>query len=94
MGPDYVCATWPVAPGPATPKLTGPGAAPIVVIGTTGDPATPYDNAVGMARQLESGVLITFTGQGHLAYDQSPCVRGLVRSYLVDGQTPTDGATC
>lgn len=94
MGPDYVCATWPVAPAPATPKLTGPGAAPIVVIGTTGDPATPYDNAVGMARQLESGVLITFTGQGHLAYDQSPCVRGLVRSYLVDGQTPTDGATC
>lgn len=94
MGPDYVCATWPVAPAPAPPTITGPGVAPIVVIGTTGDPATPYDNAVGMARQLESGVLVTFKGEGHLAYDQSACVRGLVRSYLVDGQTPTDGATC
>lgn len=94
IGPDYVCATWPVAPAPTTAKITGPSAAPIVVIGTTGDPATPYDNAVGMARQLESGVLITFHGEGHLAYAQSPCVRGLVRAYLVDGQTPNDGTTC
>ena len=81
-------------PAPQEPKITGAGAAPILVLGTTGDPATPYENAVGMARQLKSGLLVTLEGEGHTAYGQSDCVAGIVRSYLVEGTTPQDGVRC
>jgi pimeloyl-ACP methyl ester carboxylesterase len=93
-GPDLVCPLWPVAPAPEAPRITAAGAAPIVVLGTTGDPATPYENAVTMASQLRSGVLVTLEGEGHTAYDQSPCVRGLVLPYLVGGPAPADGSRC
>ena len=93
-GPDLTCPLWPVAPGPPTPKITARGAAPIIVIGTTGDPATPYEYAVGMAQQLDSAVLVTFHGSGHVAYSQSECVRQIVRNYLVDDVVPGDGASC
>ncbi|CAA9288095.1 MAG: Probable exported protease [uncultured Friedmanniella sp.] len=93
-GPDLVCPLWPVAPAPRAPRITGAGAAPVVVLGTTGDPATPYENAVGMAEQLRSGVLVTLEGEGHTAYDQSSCVRGLVLPYLLGGPPPADGSRC
>jgi pimeloyl-ACP methyl ester carboxylesterase len=93
-GPDLTCPLWPVPAAPATPKIIGHGAAPILVIGTTGDPATPYEYAVGMAHQLDSGVLITLHGFGHIAYGQSACVRDLVRNYLVEDIVPADGTTC
>jgi pimeloyl-ACP methyl ester carboxylesterase len=93
-GPDLVCPLWPVAPAPEQPRITGAGAAPVVVLGTTGDPATPYENAVGMAAQLESGVLVTLEGEGHTAYDQSSCVQALVRPYLRGGPPPADGSRC
>jgi pimeloyl-ACP methyl ester carboxylesterase len=93
-GPDLTCPLWPVAPAPPIPKIIARGAAPIIVIGTTGDPATPYEYAVGMARQLESAVLVTFHGSGHLAYGQSECVRQIVRDYLINSVVPADGASC
>jgi pimeloyl-ACP methyl ester carboxylesterase len=93
FGPDLQCAQWPVPPVPRL-KLVGAGAPPIVVIGTTGDPATPYEYAVSMAKQLESGVLVTYRGVGHTAYGQSPCVQRLVDSYLVNGVVPRDGTVC
>jgi pimeloyl-ACP methyl ester carboxylesterase len=93
-GSDLICPLWPVAPAPKLPKITAPGAAPIVVIGTTGDPATPYEYAVGMANQLDSGVLVTFRGYGHLAYSQSPCVRKVVQAYLNKNVVPRDKTTC
>jgi pimeloyl-ACP methyl ester carboxylesterase len=93
-GPDLTCPLWPVPPAPPTPKINGRGAAPIIVIGTTGDPATPYEYAVGMARQLESAVLVTFHGEGHLAYGQSECVRQIVRNYLINGVVPPDETSC
>ncbi len=93
-GSDLTCPLWPVAPAPKLPKIIGPGADPILVIGTTGDPATPYEYAIGMARQLESGVLIRFRGFGHLAYGQSPCVRKIVHAYLVEDMVPADETTC
>jgi pimeloyl-ACP methyl ester carboxylesterase len=93
-GPDLTCPLWPVAPAPPMSKIIARGAAPIVVIGTTGDPATPYEYAVGMARQLESAVLVTFHGSGHLAYGQSECVRQIVRDYLVNGVVPPDETSC
>ena len=93
-GADLVCPLWPVAPAPKEPRIEAKGAAPIVVLGTTGDPATPYENARGMAEQLASGVLVTLEGEGHTAYDQSECVRGLVVPYLVGGDPPADGSRC
>jgi pimeloyl-ACP methyl ester carboxylesterase len=93
FGPDLQCPMWPVAAVPKV-KLVGAGAPPVVVIGTTGDPATPYEYAVSMARQLRSGVLLTFKGQGHTAYGQSGCVQQRVVAYLVDGAVPRDGSTC
>src|SRR6187200_800538 len=93
-GPDLVCARWPVKSAPKPPKVDVAGAPPIMVIGTTGDPATPYEYAQSMARELGSGVLVTLDGEGHLAYGQSACVRKLVVAYLVDDKVPADGTRC
>lgn len=83
---------------PATGKpgeLTAKGAAPIVVIGTTGDPATPYAWSESLAKQLESASLVTFEGHGHTAYGRSNgCVSEAVESYLIDGIIPADGLKC
>lgn len=71
------------------------GAAPIVVIGTTRDPATPYESAVELADQLESGVLLTREGDGHTAYSSgNQCITKAVDAYLVKGTVPEDGTIC
>lgn len=71
------------------------GAAPIVVIGTTRDPATPYDWAVHLAQQLDSGVLVSRDGDGHTGYNSgNDCVDEAVEDYLVDGTVPEDGLRC
>jgi pimeloyl-ACP methyl ester carboxylesterase len=93
-GPDLVCPLWPVKPAPKQPAVDADGAPPILVIGTTGDPATPYEYAVAMASELSSGVLVTFDGEGHLAYGQSSCVKSLADAYLVRSQVPRDGTRC
>ena len=78
-----------------TPKaVTAAGAPPIVVIGTTADPATPYAWAVSLAKELESGVLITRQGDGHTGYGVNTCVRRAVDAYLLDLTAPKDGLTC
>ena len=93
FGADLVCPMWPVA---AVPELAidGAGAAPILVVGTTGDPATPYEYAQRMAKQLKSAVLLTYKGSGHTAYGQSACVQQRVTEYLVRAIVPRDGSTC
>lgn len=92
---DYVrCALWPTKPQPL-PKLTAVGSPPIVVISTTRDPATPYENGVTVAKRLPQGVLITNVGDGHTVYSQGkPCVDDAVDRYLVDGTPPKNGLTC
>ncbi|MDO5052164.1 MAG: alpha/beta hydrolase [Pseudoclavibacter sp.] len=92
---DVLCENWPfqsrVTPGP----VSGAGAAPVVVVGTTGDPATPMAWSEAVADQLESGVLLRFEGEGHLAYPQGDrCVTEAVDAYLVDGTVPQDGMSC
>ena len=79
-----------------TPRpLRGAGAAPIVVIGTTRDPATPYAEAVAMADQLESAVLVSRDGDGHTAYNSgNDCIDEAVEDYLVEGTVPQDGLEC
>ena len=92
---DTSCLLWPSsAPTERTP-IHAVGAAPIMVVGTTGDPATPYRWAVALAEQLESGVLVTFEGEGHTAYaGGNACVDGAVETYLLQGTVPAEGLRC
>jgi pimeloyl-ACP methyl ester carboxylesterase len=92
---DYIrCADWPAPPKPLTP-VTAPGTPPILVISTTGDPATPYEGGVAVADRLENGVLITNEGEGHTVVGNGKaCIDDLVAAYLVDGDVPKDGTTC
>lgn len=94
FGPSFTCALWPVRPSRQL-HIEGADAKPIVVIGGTGDNATPYQQAVDMARQLDSGVLVTYEGEGHGSYGgKSACVDQIVVDYLVDGTVPKDGVRC
>ncbi|MBC7375085.1 MAG: alpha/beta fold hydrolase, partial [Frankiales bacterium] len=84
------CADWPVAPVSTPHPVVGKGAPPVLVIGTTGDPATPYAWSVALAGGLESGVLLTYRGEGHTVYRAGApaCVRNPVDSYLLTGLAP------
>ncbi len=88
------CAFWPV---PATGKV-GPihavGSPPIVVVGSTGDPITPYSWAQSLASQLQHGVLLTRVGDGHTAYFASSCIRSDVDAYLITLVPPAAGTRC
>ena len=88
------CAFWEAEPEPlVAPRASG--APPILVIGTTGDPATPYKWAVSLSQQLESGVLLTRDGEGHLAYRYgNTCIDEAVESYLLDLTVPPKGMVC
>jgi len=88
------CATWPAAAVGTPAPLRAVGAPPIVVVGNTGDPATPYANAVAVADALASGVLLTARIDGHTAYGSDPCVTRLVDAYLIDLEVPEDGTVC
>jgi pimeloyl-ACP methyl ester carboxylesterase len=88
------CAVWPVPPTRTVGPVAAPGAPPILVIGTTNDPATPYAWAVSVAKELDRGVLLTHDGDDHVAYFYSACVRADVQTYLVSGQTPPPGTVC
>ncbi|GFM99229.1 peptidase [Streptomyces fulvorobeus] len=90
------CARWPVEGEYDTPEVSAPGAGPILVIGTTGDPATPYEGARKMADELGEGVgvMVTNRGEGHGAYGESGCVTSTVDDYFLDGEVPADGRTC
>jgi pimeloyl-ACP methyl ester carboxylesterase len=93
--PDPICGNWPYAARQAPAPVSADGAAPIVVVGTTGDPATPYSWAQALAGQLSSGVLLTYRGEGHIAYDErDPCIVAAVDGYLLRGDPPADGTTC
>ncbi|MDH6225104.1 alpha/beta hydrolase [Streptomyces sp. MJP52] len=91
------CAGWPVAGAADHPDVGAPGAPPILVIGNTGDPATPYEGARRMARALGPGVgvEITYRGEGHGAYDSGDrCVQDAVNGYLLEGRAPRSGTVC
>ncbi len=75
--------------------ITAEGAAPILVLGTSRDPATPMIWAEALAGQLDSGVLVERDGDGHTAYNSgNECIDSLVEDYLLDGAVPDDGTTC
>ena len=89
-----VCALWPAPPRPVGVP-DGAGAPPLLVVGTTGDPATPYEWALAMRRDLVSAVLVTREGEGHTAYaGGNRCVDEIVNVYLLTLALPEDGVIC
>ena len=89
------CSSWPVKAGDGPHKISADGSGPIVVIGTTRDPATPYEWAVRLRDQLANARLLTFKGDGHTAYTRSnKCIDNAVNNYLTDGKVPADDTTC
>ena len=92
---DLVCMNWPYPPKLNKGPVRGEGANPVVILGTTGDPATPYNWSVSLNEQLENSVLLTLVGEGHLAYDERvTCINDPVDTYFVTGDLPEDGLTC
>jgi pimeloyl-ACP methyl ester carboxylesterase len=91
------CTDWAVPGAADHPVVSAPGSAPILVVGNTGDPATPYEGARKMVEALGKGVGVelTYRGQGHGAYDsKNKCVQGAVNGYLLDGKVPRAGTVC
>ncbi|NGN69419.1 alpha/beta hydrolase [Streptomyces sp. A7024] len=89
------CSGWPAKGEAKTPEVSAPDAAKMLVIGNTGDPATPYEGAANMADQIgDSAVQLTYEGEGHGAYGQGDCVTTTVDDYLLDGKVPEDGKRC
>jgi len=89
------CSDWPVKSGKHTVALHAAGAPPIVVIGTTRDPATPLAWAQALAQQLDSGRLITRDGDGHTAFQRgNSCVDDAVESWLIGGKAPRRDLHC
>ncbi|MEO7555777.1 MAG: alpha/beta hydrolase [Acidimicrobiales bacterium] len=87
------CAYWPVPVHSIIGTVTAPDGPPTLVVGTTHDSATPYEQAVRVARDLEHGRLVTVEGEGHTS-GSNRCVREIVTSYLVDLALPDEGTTC
>jgi pimeloyl-ACP methyl ester carboxylesterase len=88
------CSVWPIPATRRPHRIRAAGSPPIVVIGSTGDPATPYTQAQALASELEHGVLITRVGDGHTGYRASACVRSNVDVYLTTLEVPPAGLTC
>jgi pimeloyl-ACP methyl ester carboxylesterase len=92
---SITCAFWKVPVRGSLAPVKASGAAPILVVGTTRDPATPYVWAQSLAKQLESSVLVTYDGDGHTAFlTRNSCIRDVVTPYLVDLTVPRTGIVC
>ena len=89
------CGFWPAPPTRRPQEVRATGAAPILVVGTERDPATPLIWSRALADQLESGVLLTRDGDGHLAYGRgNRCIDEAVDTCLLEGRPPADGTRC
>ncbi|MEJ3404915.1 alpha/beta hydrolase [Rathayibacter sp. YIM 133350] len=92
---DITCANWPYTTRADREPIHAKGSPPIVVVGTTNDPATPYVWAKALADQLDKGVLVTYHGEGHTAYNKSnSCVNDAVDTYLLTGKAPSSDPKC
>ena len=87
------CSVWPAKKDPY-PVGPATGAPPIVVVGTKGDPATPYESTAKLAAMLGTGTVLTWNGEGHTAYPSTTCIRNAVDGYLIDLKVPAVGLTC
>ena len=92
---SLACGEWPIKATGTPHKISAAGSGPILVVGTTRDPATPYAWSKQLADQLQNGHLLTYDGDGHTAYMMgSSCVDDSVDAYLLDGKVPAKGKSC
>jgi pimeloyl-ACP methyl ester carboxylesterase len=87
------CAVWPAKKDPY-PTGTAKCAPPILVVGTTGDPATPYASTQKLADMLGVGQVLTWEGSQHTAYPDTTCIRNAVDNYLINLTLPAKGLRC
>lgn len=85
---DYECAGFPAPADPIPAITTAQGAPPMVVIGTKGDPATPYQFSAKMATALGNTTELTWEGAGHTAFTESSCISDAATRYLVSLTVP------
>jgi pimeloyl-ACP methyl ester carboxylesterase len=91
---SLTCKDWPRTPGKPH-RVMAAGINPVLVVGTTGDAATPYEEAEGLASQFPGGMLLTYEGLGHTAYGRGDaCVAKHVDDYLIDRRAVRPGITC
>lgn len=91
---DLACRQWPAAPA-ALPTTFGAAGVPILVVGTTNDPATPYAWSQSLAAALGTGVLITRNGDGHTGYNKgNACVDSAVDAFVLQGTVPASDPNC
>ncbi len=88
------CAVWPVPATGTVGPIRAAGSPPIVVVGSTGDPVTPYTWAEALSHELANAELLTRLGDGHTAYRNSSCIRTWVDRYLITLATPPAGTRC
>jgi pimeloyl-ACP methyl ester carboxylesterase len=88
------CAFWPAPVRNVIGPVTAPGAPPILVIGSTGDAATPFEHAQRVANNLENGRLLTFDGPGHTTFGTSDCTADAEAAYFIDLTLPPEGRVC
>jgi pimeloyl-ACP methyl ester carboxylesterase len=91
---NLICAYWPVKAKGKVGPITAEGAPPILLIGGTGDPATPYAWAKAVNNVLTGSVLLTREGNGHVSYDKSACAKKIIDAYLIDLTLPPAGTVC
>ncbi|NUP34384.1 MAG: alpha/beta fold hydrolase [Streptomycetaceae bacterium] len=89
------CEFWPFRTPEKPHTVKAAGSAPILVVGTTGDPATPYAASQKLAQGFEKATLLTFEGEGHTAYSRgNQCIDDAVNAYLLEGTMPAQGTRC
>lgn len=90
------CADWPYPVAKRPTDWSAKGSDPILVIGTTGDPATPYSQSQNLANKvLHNANLLTYVGEGHTAYGRSnECVENAVDAYFIDNVVFTENKRC
>jgi hypothetical protein len=93
FGYGYACALWPYRVESRI-SVTGIGAGPIVVIGTTGDAATPLASTRTAAKNLEEGVLVIVEADRHTGYGLNTCVVTAVDAYLISLTVPKNETYC
>ncbi|MFT4147306.1 MAG: alpha/beta hydrolase [Micrococcaceae bacterium] len=94
-GGGAICEKWPYKTIRQLGPISTSSSNPLLVVGTSGDPATPFASAENLTKELGNAKLLKWNGQGHTAYGRSnDCVRDSVDNFLLKGTVPEDGKTC